>query len=441
MFIPLDNLYEFISQNISNDSILIYQFYPHGSRKLENIQEIKTNSLGWNHWARAITLFMHDQEPLDFEYYANLSDDDVYMYFEKQKKDKIESFRAQEILDLVIETTKTYNIIPWKTSSTYDKWMLCHSEKNSENLEKYKKIGAVGVYWWSHAFIARDWYRFAQWDQRLSNQSCNFKFDFNLYCRAWQGSREYRLKVLDLLVQNDLQSTALVNFGKYENGIHWSHHTFKNREFEVSHDLDFFENRQSPTTSSATYSHEDYQRCAIDVVLETLFDDHRIHLTEKIIRPIACGKPFLLVSTPGSLEYIRSYGFETFGSLIDEGYDQVKDPVDRLEYITNVMKAIHRLPDNSKNLLYRGMHDIAQRNKKRFWSDAFAQEILDEFNNNYRIAFDECKKSQNGKTWLDWRKIASRHSAVYRNMATKDHKDRSRQDLFNLMKELKNIKS
>jgi hypothetical protein len=68
-------------------------------------------------------------------------------------------------------------------------------------------------------------------------------------------------------------------------------------------------------------------------VLETLFDDHRWHLTEKSLRPIACGKPFVLMATPGSLQYLRQYGFKTFDGLIDETYDSIQNPKQRLQAV------------------------------------------------------------------------------------------------------------
>jgi hypothetical protein len=49
-------------------------------------------------------------------------------------------------------------------------------------------------------------------------------------------------------------------------------------------------------------------------VAETVFDT-RIHLTEKTLRPIACGHPFILAAGPGSLKYLQTYGFRTFSPL------------------------------------------------------------------------------------------------------------------------------
>jgi hypothetical protein len=85
---------------------------------------------------------------------------------------------------------------------------------------------------------------------------------------------------------------------------------------------------------------EDYEATDIEVVLETLFDDSRLHLTEKSLRPIAVAQPFILAGTHGSLEYLRSYGFKTFGDVWDESYDLVEDPAERLIQIAELMKYI-----------------------------------------------------------------------------------------------------
>ena len=83
-------------------------------------------------------------------------------------------------------------------------------------------------------------------------------------------------------------------------------------------------------------------------MLETLFDDTRWHLTEKSLRPSACGKPFMLAATAGSLQYLRSYGFKTFSGLIDESYDLIVEPHLRLQSIAQEMQRISQLSPNKK---------------------------------------------------------------------------------------------
>ena len=94
----------------------------------------------------------------------------------------------------------------------YDKILLCHSEKNSQELTKYERNGFVGVYWWSHAVIARDWYRYAKQDSKLKSVPNEIEFDFLVYNRAWTGSREYRVKFSELVAQQDLHKSSLMKF-------------------------------------------------------------------------------------------------------------------------------------------------------------------------------------------------------------------------------------
>jgi hypothetical protein len=133
--------------------------------------------------------------------------------------------------------------------------------------------------------------------------------------------------------------------------------------------------------SSADYCGSDYAVCGVEIVLETLFDDSRWHLTEKTLRPIACGKPFLLAATPGSLQYLRNYGFETFADVIDETYDTIADGAARLDAIIQEMKRIAALDAEAKQVLYTKLHEIAQRNKQRFFNGVFDQ-VIEEYRTN-----------------------------------------------------------
>jgi hypothetical protein len=140
------------------------------------------------------------------------------------------------------------------------------------------------------------------------------------------------------------------------------------------------------------------------VVLETVFDDSRIHLTEKTLRPIACGHPFLLAAGPGSLEYLRSYGFQTFAPWIDETYDQEINSVKRLQKIINSMKKINDLSPADFDQFLIETKRIAEFNKTHFFSDAFEQQITTELKDNLINAFNTLKKPR-GRQWRSLRKI------------------------------------
>jgi hypothetical protein len=151
--------------------------------------------------------------------------------------------------------------------------------------------------------------------------------------------------------------------------------------------------------ASADYNNQDYAQTGMEIVLETLFDDSRLHLTEKALRPIACGKPFMLVATAGSLEYLRSYGFETFGDLIDESYDLETDPVARLAAVIQEMTRISALNPFDKIVLWNQLHQIAERNKQRFFSAAWQASIVQEYVDNMNQAIITVNQHCTGKHW------------------------------------------
>jgi len=280
----------------------------------------------------------------------------------------------------------------------YDNILLLHSEMRSKDLEWFENNGAVGVYWWSHAIIARDWYRYAETDPLLAKEKSP-KVDFLIYNRAWTGLREYRLKFTELILDQRLQSFCQMHFNPCDNGAHYQEHEFCNPAFRPTKDdlCKHFSPTTADSTASADYCSLDYQNCAIEVVLETVFDDTKWHLTEKALRPLACGMPFILAATPGSLQYLRRYGFKTFHDCFDESYDDIQDPVQRLECIVCLMKQLSELTHSQKQQLYSKLQPICDFNRQRFFSKAFHTQVVEEFVTNFTPAFEFIKQSDSHK--------------------------------------------
>jgi len=276
----------------------------------------------------------------------------------------------------------------WRTWLTPS--LLVHSEQRSAEVERYRAENFVGVYWWCHALIARDWFRYAEHDLALTNKDLHTT-DFLIYNRAWTGTREYRLKFIELVVQHGLEDHCLTWFSPVDEGADYRIHQFKNADLQINnYNLEkYFGPTLANSSASADYHTLDYQQTNIEVVLETLFDDTRLQLTEKALRPIACGQPFMLAATHGSLEYLRSYGFETFSPWIDETYDTVGNPAERLQAIVQEMHRIASLNHSDKAELYQELGKIAVRNQQLFFSNAWQQSIIDEFKTNLDIAFVE----------------------------------------------------
>jgi hypothetical protein len=155
--------------------------------------------------------------------------------------------------------------------------------------------------------------------------------------------------------------------------------------------------------SSAVYDAVDHNQTAVSVVLETVFD-HRIHLTEKTLRPLACGHPFILAAGPGSLELLRKYGFRTFSPYIDESYDAVQDNDLRLNFITEEMKRIYSLSETERKHLIDQCNLIAEFNKKHFFSKDFFNLIVNELKDNVESAFELHQGQLDFSAWWNERK-------------------------------------
>ena len=401
MSVPLDRLYNHLD-SLCNHDALIYRFYPHGSKKLEDLQPLyDVSQHGWQHQLKTPGMLCHVQEPLMFDQY---SEHDMLNYFIHHEPAIFDDTKAVNRIKTLINTQHLRSVISVRYG-IYDTTLLLHSEQHSENLALYEQAGFVGVYWWAHAAIAIDWYRYAEHDPGLAINFDKIHQDFLLYNRAWTGTREYRLKFTELIVNENLQSTCCMKFTSHCDDQYYSVFDFKNHKLAISRqDLETqFDPCTVDATASADYHAPDYAHTGIEIVLETLFDDTRWHLTEKSLRPIACGRPFMLAGTPGSLEYLRSYGFETFGNLIDESYDCITDPVSRLQCIVKEMKRISNLSHDQKLQLWQSLYEIADRNKQLFFSDAWQQQIFDEFVSNFNQGVSIIEQNKTGKHWLNFR--------------------------------------
>lgn len=394
MSIPIDKMYHFL-QDSSNDNILIYRWFPYGSKKLADLLPLEDYYVTrpWIERMTNLLVVCHDQEPLWYHQF------DQQKTYYQHPVTTMQNYIEQKMSKIRQQLSERFNC--------NDKIIIVHSEKNSKELDAYEQHGFVGVYYWCHALIARDWYRYAQHDPLLVDQGQYYKKDFLIYNRAWTGTREYRLKFSELLVHNNLVSNCMVSFCPNDGDIYYQQHAFKNKLFAIGNTAleNYYSKNTFDPSASADYVATDYNQVGIEVVLETLFDDRRHHLTEKTLRPIACGKPFLLASTPGSLKYVRSYGFKTFSDLIDESYDTIEDPSQRLTAIVNEMKRLSQLPLNEKLKLYSALNNIANYNKQKFFSDEFFCSIVDEYKTNFAQAAKSVKKFQKGTYWAESRSL------------------------------------
>ena len=390
MTVPLDRLYHYLADCVNHD-LVIYRWTPHGSRKLEHLSMLR----GPYQNTQPI-MICHDQEPVDLGRYSKqdfetairhyFQNHNFFKHLKKLTTDPVVSYLANlGLRGLTIPTNQ------------FDQTLWLHSEQNSTAITTLAQQGYVPVYYWSHGMIAQDWFRYAEHDPILNFAPAQIVNDFLIYNRAWGGSREYRLCFAEQIIENGLTHHCTMSFNSVDTQ-HYTQHQFINADFQISNfELEkFFPKNNHSSNSSADYCNTDYAKSGIEVVLETLFDDSRWHLTEKALRPIACGRPFMLMATPGSLQYLQQYGFETFGELIDETYDQIVNPRQRLQAVIAEMSRISALPPEDKIQLFSALNQIAEQNKLHFFNKFFDQ-IKQEYVNNMNHAITIMNQHCTGK--------------------------------------------
>jgi hypothetical protein len=96
----------------------------------------------------------------------------------------------------------------------------------------------------------------------------------------------------------------------------------------------------------------DYLNNNLEIIVETTYKFPCI--TEKTVRPLLVGMPFLAVSCTHYLKYLRSIGFETYNDYFDESYDN--EP--------NLHKRINLLSQSLKDILTTGIYNLFEDTKK-----------------------------------------------------------------------------
>lgn len=111
-------------------------------------------------------------------------------------------------------------------------------------------------------------------------------------------------------------------------------------------------------TATANYSNV-WNKYQIEVVSET--DAHSdFWFTEKTANCLATGKPFVLVAGQNSLKRLRSMGFQTFDTVIDESYDSQKEPTSRISRLISSLQEVYNSP--RRDALVAELYNLAEKN-------------------------------------------------------------------------------
>lgn len=124
-----------------------------------------------------------------------------------------------------------------------------------------------------------------------------------------------------------------------------------------------------------------YTNSYLDLITEGGIIDNTDNLciTEKTYRSIVHGNIFLIIGQPGTLEYLKSFGIETFDDIFDESYDSVLHWYERWKIIKqNLIKWVNLGLDKQQQYYIKSF-DKLQHNRNIILDRDFSVDIKNLF--------------------------------------------------------------
>jgi hypothetical protein len=289
-----------------------------------------------------------------------------------------------------VQTTAIYDLTKWSEIKHFK--MLANSEISKLKKHLCREHQCQDWYYFFHGFATMDWYR----DGQYFDQQIDWTLPFITLNRLHVNDRSYRLNLVARLAEQNLLDRGHVS-------LHLGHTEYGTWQQELEDpntrlssaacglirqhlDQPLVLDRDNTTGSlSADFGHQEFELWKSGlwhIVTETVFYHDKLHLTEKIFKPIVAQRPFMLVAAPGNLAYLKSYGFQTFDQWIDESYDNIEDSDQRLQAIVNQTQRLCAMNRSELQQMHQEMQPVLEHNFNHLWS-GFRHQIVDELVNNF----------------------------------------------------------
>lgn len=156
---------------------------------------------------------------------------------------------------------------------------------------------------------------------------------------------------------------------------------YKKRIREFSERVPFILDNLDSTYKGTYYNIDKslFDKSFMSVVNETSFFKNILpspmpFITEKTIKCLKLGHPFIIVGDVGSIGRLQELGFKTYGKWIDESYDQEDDDIKRMDLLIEEISRLSSLDDNSLLTMNKEMIYNIEFNKRHLKNIFFDQE-------------------------------------------------------------------
>lgn len=275
--------------------------------------------------------------------------------------------------------------------------VLANSEHSAIKQDFLKKFNMRDWYYFFHGFAALDWYNDFQYIR--SDSFATFDKVFICYNHLISKYRSYRLHLVSNLIELDLVQYGRVSLflkdkdGTWRDAIEDPSVPIDNRArvkiFKALKNINeplIIDTKEPNGSLSATINFDDLTSALWHIVTETVYFLPKLHLSEKIFKPIVVKRPFILVAAPGNLAYLKRYGFKTFDRWIDESYDDEQDHYIRIEKITEEIAKLCALEPADLLEMHKEMQEVLEYNFQHFYGN-FRKIITNELIDNF-VALD-----------------------------------------------------
>ena len=390
-----ENIYQYLRTIIAD--VRVAYLHPFGSTSPENIEMIRNvdNEVD-DIDTDVVNMKFDDFLPTDKDMY------DRFINHKLLSRVPLFLFYDQEPLDLHYN----YPLLKWLTENTHAPWVLVNTERNSYDRDRIcNELPFAEVNYFFHIFAAADWFRGHEYlpgivapaDRKLKKTYISFN-------RITSNKRLYRSLLVNELYKNNLLEHGYVSYSKVCPDTNDSFDVSIRAgipEYPLSHALkeevianieqlpelriDFAKDDFIPNQSMLLSPLRQLMESFLFLVTETCYFQNKTHLTEKIFKPIVLRMPFILVGCANNLEYLRSYGFKTFGDFWDESYDTIFDPIQRLDAIVKILKDISSMSLAEQQDMLVKMQPILDHNYNLFNDPAFVRKEWDHLKEQLRL--------------------------------------------------------
>lgn len=329
--------------------------------------------------------------------------------------------RRQELLGLIHHNIVVLGVKDHLTTGDFNPWLeekpkmvkyfndmfKTYSDKqfvfftSLENLDQYIKEPNVVIIPWG-GDITNQKFEYSKLEPVL-DKNLNSKFN---YVSLNRNKRSHRAFLVSLLYAENFDHSGLIScmfkdeIDDVKNYLNWPLDIATGHIVNMGFDLlkssstllsDSKEIYVKSSNDNVTNFNEKlrqyYQQTFLEIITETSCTEKCFNLTEKTLNSIyGCNFP-ILISSAGSVKFLRDMGLDLFDDIVDHSYDSIENPIDRIkqalynnkhlltdnEYIKSIwIKSRDRFLSNinfAKSEMYNYYYNRAQQRIEKYIND------------------------------------------------------------------------